>query len=46
MIIDITKATIFEKNINNNLWLEFILIIIYVKNNQPTRALQNNLTFD
>lgn len=34
-----TRTTIFEGNINNNLWPGFFLIIIYAKNNWPTRAL-------
>ena len=40
-IIDMTKATILEKNIDDDLWPELILAIMYVKNNWPTRAIQN-----
>lgn len=33
MIIDMIKAIIFKKNIDNNLWLDHIFAIIYIKNN-------------
>lgn len=36
-----TKVILLEKNINNNLWPELILAIIYVENNWPIRAVQN-----
>lgn len=39
--MDITRATIFEKNINNNLWPKFVLAMAYIKNNQSTKAVQN-----
>lgn len=32
-IIDIIKATILKKNMNNQLWLKTILTITYIKNN-------------
>lgn len=35
-IIDITKATFWEENIDNDFQLELILIITYIKNCQPT----------
>ena len=40
-IMDITKATILEGNIDNNLWQELVLAITYIKNSQPTQALKN-----
>lgn len=40
-IIDMTRATILERNINNDLWPELVLAITYMKNNWSTRALQN-----
>lgn len=39
--MDITIATILEKNIEDNLWSKLIFVMIYIKNNWPTRALQN-----
>lgn len=39
--MDMTSMTILKENIDNNLWRELILAITYVKNNQPTRAIQN-----
>ena len=41
IIIDMTKATILEGNINDKLWLELILTMTYVKNNRPTKVFQN-----
>lgn len=43
-IMDLTRATILEGNIDDDLWLELVLAMTYVKNNRPTRALQNNLS--
>lgn len=40
-IMDITRATILESNIDDNLWPELILAMTYIKNNRPTKALQN-----
>ncbi len=40
-IMDITRATIFEGNIDDDLWPELVLAMTYVKNSQPTKALQN-----
>lgn len=40
MIIDITRAIILEDNINDDLWPEFVLVMTYIKNSRPTRALQ------
>lgn len=37
-IIGMTRATIFEENINDNLWPELVLAITYVKNNWSMRA--------
>lgn len=36
--MDITKATILKKNIDNELWLEIIFVITYIKNNCPIKA--------
>ncbi len=38
-IMDMTKSTILEGNINDDLWPELVLAMTYVKNNRPTRAL-------
>lgn len=40
-IIDMIRVTILESNIDNKLWLEHVFAMTYIKNNQPTRALQN-----
>lgn len=40
-IMDMTRAIIFEGNINNNLWFELVLAMTYVKNSWPTKAMQN-----
>lgn len=37
--MNMTKMTIFEKNIDNDLWPELILTMTYIKNNWPTKAL-------
>lgn len=39
--MDIIRVIILEKNIDDDLWPELILAITYVKNNWPTRAVQN-----
>lgn len=44
MIMDMTRATIIEKNINNNLWPEVVLAMTHVKNIQLTRALEEDKT--
>lgn len=36
-----TRATILEKNIDNNFWSELVLTMTYVKNSLLTKALQN-----
>lgn len=41
-IMDMTRATILEGNLNDELWPEIILAMTYVKNVRPTRALQGN----
>lgn len=38
--MDMTKTTILENNIDNNLWPELVLAITYIKNSQPIRVLQ------
>ncbi len=43
-IMDITRATILEGNIDNDQWPELMLVMTYVKNNRPTRALQGNIS--
>ena len=40
-IIDMMRATILEDNINDDLWPELVLVMTYIKNSQPTRALKN-----
>lgn len=40
-IMDMTRATILERNINNDLWPKLIFAMTYVKNNGLTRAVQN-----
>ena len=40
-ILDMTKATILESNINNNLWPELVLAMTYIKNSRPMQALEN-----
>lgn len=39
--MDITKATMQKNDIDNNLYPELILAMMYIKNNQFTKALQN-----
>lgn len=41
-IMDMTRATILEGNINDELWPEIILAMTYVKNVRPTKALQGS----
>lgn len=36
-----TRATILERNIDDNPWLKLVFAMTYVKNNQLTRAVQN-----
>ena len=43
-IMDMTRATILEGNINDELWPELVLAMTYIKNNRPTRALANNIS--
>lgn len=38
-IMDITRATILESSIDDDLWPELILEMTYVNNNWPTRVL-------
>lgn len=38
------RATILEKNLNNDLWPKVILAITYIKNFCPIKALENNNT--
>lgn len=40
-----TRAIILKGNIDDNLWAELVLAMTYIKNNQPMRVLQNNLSF-
>lgn len=37
------KATILEGNIADNLWLELVQVMTYIKNSLLIRALTNNL---
>lgn len=39
--MDMTWATILEANIENELWPELVFAMTYIKNNWPTRALQD-----
>lgn len=39
-----TRATILEGNIDDELWPELVLAMTYIKNSRPTRALANNLS--
>ena len=43
-IMDMTRATILERNIDDDLWPELVLTMTYIKNNRPTRALQGNIS--
>ena len=43
-IMDMTRATILEGNIDDDLWHELVLAMTYVKNSRPTRALPQNLS--
>lgn len=43
-IMDMTRATILEGNIDDELWPEIILAMTQIKNNRPTRALPSNTT--
>ena len=36
-----TRATIFERNIDDVLWTELVLAMMYIKNSWPAKALQN-----
>lgn len=42
--MDMTRATILEGNIDDELWPEIILAMTYIKNNCPTKALPSNTT--
>ena len=39
--MDITRATILEGNIDDDLWPELVLAMTYIKNSRPTQALEN-----
>lgn len=43
-IMDMTRATILEGNIDDELWPKLVLAMIYNKNNRPTRALAHNIS--
>ena len=40
-IMDMTRATILEGNIDDDLWPELVLAMTYIKNSRPTKALDN-----
>ena len=40
MMIDMTRATILERSINNDFYLKLVLTITYIKNSYPTKVLQ------
>ncbi len=42
--MDMTRATILEGNIEDELWPELVLAMTYIKNSRPTRALANDLS--
>ncbi len=42
--MDMTRATILEGNIDDDLWPELVLAMTYIKNNRPTRTLQGNIS--
>ena len=42
--MDMTRATILEGNIDDELWPEIVLAMTYIKNNRPTKALPSNST--
>lgn len=44
IIIDMTKAIILERNIDDKLQPEIIFAITQIKNNRPTKALPSNVT--
>ena len=35
-IMDMTRVTILEANIDDKLWPELVLVMTYIKNNRPT----------
>lgn len=37
--INIIRATILDENINNELWSELVLAMIYVNNSRPRKVL-------
>lgn len=39
--MDMTRATILKKNIDDDLWSELVFVMTYVKNNWLTRVVQN-----
>lgn len=43
-IIDMTRATILESNIDDKLWPEIIIAMTYIKNNYSTKASSSNAT--
>ena len=42
-IINIIRATILDKNINNELWSELVLAMTYVNNSRPRKVLSQKL---
>ena len=42
--MDMTRATILEGNIDDELWPEIVLAMTYIKNNCPTKTLPSNST--
>lgn len=42
--MDMTRATILEGNIDDELWPEIVLAMTYIKNDRPTKALPSNAT--
>lgn len=42
IIMDMTRATILEGNLCDDLWPEIVLAMTYIKNIRPTKALEGN----
>lgn len=40
--MDMTRTIILEGNLDDKLWPEIVLAMIYVKNMRPTKALNGN----
>lgn len=45
-IMDMTRIIILEDNIDDNLWPELMLVTTHIKNNWPTRAIQDQNSYE